>query len=65
MMVLCPEGTAEFSPGFQPWEPSKKRFAMKGREMRLPDETRTYWQAKVNAELGRATIGHRTLLLPY
>ncbi len=32
-MFYCPEGAEEFSPGFQPWEPSSSRFALKGREI--------------------------------
>jgi hypothetical protein len=48
--MACPEaeGATELSPGFQPWEPSNKRFALlKGREIRVPDEARTYCRAKV------------------
>jgi hypothetical protein len=32
-MFYCPEGAEEFSPGFQPWEPSSNRFALKGQEI--------------------------------
>jgi hypothetical protein len=38
-----------FQPGFNPGYPQDKRVAMKGREMRVPDEARSYCRAKVRA----------------
>ena len=47
-----------FHPGFNPGNPQKKRFALKGQEMRVPDEARTGWPPKSqSAQLGPATIG--------
>jgi hypothetical protein len=31
-MFCCPEGAQEFSPGFQPWEPSSRRIRPEGAE---------------------------------
>ena len=67
--MACPEaeGATELSPGFQPWEPSNKRFALlKGREIRVPDEARTYCRAKIrvrNWDLRQLTIGLRFRLV--
>jgi hypothetical protein len=36
-----------FNPGFNLGNPQNKRFALKGREMRVPDEARIYCRAKV------------------
>jgi hypothetical protein len=50
-MFFRSEGTLGFSPGFQPGfnpgNPPNKRFALKGREMRVPGEARTHCRAKV------------------
>jgi hypothetical protein len=32
-VILCPEGAVGLSPGFQPWEPTPKRGALKGRQI--------------------------------
>jgi hypothetical protein len=31
--MLCPEGALGLSPGFQPWESTPKRRALKGRQI--------------------------------
>ena len=43
---LAPQGLQNSAQGFNPGNPHKKRFALKGREMRVPDEARTYCRAK-------------------
>src|SRR6202035_2023786 len=42
--LLCPYPylSPGFQPGFNPGKPQNKRFALKGQEMRVPDEARTY-----------------------
>jgi hypothetical protein len=42
----CPAGLQNSAQGFNPENPHKG-FALKGREMRVLDEARTYWRAKV------------------
>jgi hypothetical protein len=82
----CPAGATELSPGFQPWDPQNKRFALtrryfvapcrkntrfaglevlKGREMRVPVEARTYCRAKVRVRNWDVLqLDHRTPLPP-
>jgi hypothetical protein len=45
----APQGLQDSAQGFNPGNPQNKRFALKlkGREMRVPDEARTYCRAKV------------------
>ncbi len=43
----APQGLQNSAQGFNPGNPQNKRFALKGREMRVPDEARTYCRAKV------------------
>jgi hypothetical protein len=43
----APKGLQDSAQGFNPGNPQNKRLALKGREMRLPDESRTYCRAKV------------------
>ena len=45
----APKGLKDSAQGFNPGKSQNKRFALKGREMRLPDESRTYCGAKVRA----------------
>jgi hypothetical protein len=51
----CPAEATELSPeGFSPGNPQNKRFALKGRGMRVPDEARTDLPRKSqSAQLGR------------
>ncbi len=61
----CPAGATGLSPGFNPGNPQNKRFALKlkGREMRVPDETRTYSRAKVRVRNRDVLqLNHRTPL---
>ena len=37
----APQGLQHSAQGFNPGNPQNKRFALKGREMRVPDETGT------------------------
>jgi hypothetical protein len=37
--MLCPEGAVGLSPGFQPWEPTPKRRALKGRQIERTNHT--------------------------
>jgi hypothetical protein len=53
----APQGLQNSAQGFNPGNPQNKRFALKGRVMRVPDETRTYCRKKVRVRIGRATIG--------
>ena len=56
------QGSAQ---GFNPGNPPNKRFALKGREMRVPDEARTYCRAKSDFAIGTCdnwTIGPRFAL---
>jgi hypothetical protein len=59
----APQGLQDSAPGFKGVSTlgtlKIKGFALKlkGREMRVPDEARTYCRAKVRVQLGRATIG--------
>src|SRR6202043_769755 len=66
----CPAaaGLQKSAQGFNPGNPQNKRFALKlkGREMRAPDEARTYCRAKIrvrNWDLRQLTIGLRFRLL--
>jgi hypothetical protein len=53
-----PQGLQDSAQGFNPGTLKISGFALKGREMRVPDEARTYCRAKVSVrQLGRATIG--------
>jgi hypothetical protein len=45
--TACPAGATELSQGFNPGKSPKKRLALKGREMGVSDEARTYGRAKV------------------
>ena len=38
-LFCCPAGATELSPGFQPWESSTKRCALKGRQIERPNKT--------------------------
>ena len=38
--ILCPKGAVGLSPGFQPWEPSPKRRALKGRQIERNNPTK-------------------------
>jgi hypothetical protein len=38
-VMLCPEGAVGLSPGFQPWEPTPKRRALKGRQIERINHT--------------------------
>ncbi|MEA3145862.1 MAG: hypothetical protein QOI53_1319, partial [Verrucomicrobiota bacterium] len=65
----CPAGATGLSPGFQPGFnpgiPHNKRFALKGREMRIPDEARTYCGANVRVRNWDVRqLNHRTPLPP-
>ncbi len=55
----CPQELQNSAQGFNPGDPQNKRLALKlkGREMLIPDEDRTYCRPKIRVELGRATIG--------
>jgi hypothetical protein len=37
--MLCPEGAVGLSPGFQSWEPTPKRRALKGRQIERTNHT--------------------------
>jgi hypothetical protein len=43
----CPQGQQNSAQGFNLGNPQNKRLALKGREMRVPDEAPTYCRAKV------------------
>ena len=43
----APQGQQNSAQGFNPGNPHNKRFALKGREMRVPDEARICCRAKV------------------
>jgi hypothetical protein len=43
----APQGLQDSAQGFNPGNPHNKRCALKGREMPVPDEARTYRRAKV------------------
>jgi hypothetical protein len=45
--AFAPKGLQDSAQGFNPGNSQNKRFALKGREMRPPDESRTYCRAKV------------------
>ena len=53
----APKGLKDSAQGFNPGNPRNKRFALKGREMRLPDESRTHCRAKVSNGDG-LPLGH-------
>jgi hypothetical protein len=46
-LCLAPKVQQGSAQGFNPGNPQNKWFALKGREMRLRDESRTYGGAKV------------------
>jgi hypothetical protein len=57
--VFAPKGLQDSAQGFNPGKPQNKWFALKGREMRVRDESRTYWRRKSqSAKLKDVTIGH-------
>jgi hypothetical protein len=59
----APQGLQDSAQGFNPGNPQNKRFALKGREMRVPDETRTYSRAKVRVRNRDVLqLNHRTPL---
>ena len=57
---LAPKGQQDSAQGFNPGNPQNKWFALKGREMRLRDESRTYYGAKVRVPIESVRIGHWT-----
>ena len=62
----APQGLQNSAQGFNPGNPQNKRFALKGREMRVPDEARTYRRAKSEWAIGMCdnwTIGPRFRLV--
>ena len=61
----APQGLQNSAQGFNPGNPQNKRFALKGREMRVPDEARTYCRAKVRVRNWDVRqLDHRTPLPP-
>jgi hypothetical protein len=50
LWAFAPKGLQGLAQGFNPGNPQNKWFALKGREMRLRDEARTYCGAKVRVE---------------
>jgi hypothetical protein len=59
----APKGLKNSAQGFNPGKPQNKRFALKGREMRVPDRARTYCRARVRAHnSGVLQSDHRTPL---
>jgi hypothetical protein len=63
-MALAPKGLQDSAQGFNPGKSQNKWFALKGREVRLRDESRTYRGASQSAQLEQVTIRHWTLLSP-
>jgi hypothetical protein len=62
-----PQGLQDSAQGFNPGNPQNKRFALKlkGREMRVPDEARTYCREKVRVpDWDVVQLDHRTPLPP-
>ncbi len=57
----APQGLQDSAQGFNPGNPNNRRFALKGREMRVPDEARTCCRAKVRVR--NWTIGPRVRLV--
>jgi hypothetical protein len=56
----APQGLENSAQGFNPGNPQNRWFALKGREMRIPDEARTYCRAKSDSAIGTCdnwTIG--------
>jgi hypothetical protein len=53
----APQGLQSSAQGFNPGNPQNKRFAMKGREMRVPDEARTHTAQKSERAIGMCSIG--------
>ena len=54
----APQGLQNSAQGFNPGNPHNKGFALKGREMRIPDEACSDLPCKSrSAQLGRATTG--------
>jgi hypothetical protein len=52
--------------GFNLGNPQNKRFALKGRERRVPEEARTYCRAKVRLRnWDGLQLDHRTPLPPF
>src|SRR5450631_1078768 len=59
----APKGLKNSAQGFNPGKPQNKRFALKGREMRVPDRACTYCRARVRAHnSGVLQSDHRTPL---
>jgi hypothetical protein len=57
---IAPKGLQDSAQGcFNPGNPQSKWFALKGRELRLPDESRTLLRRKnKSAQLKHVAIGH-------
>jgi hypothetical protein len=61
----APQGLQNSAQGFNPGSPQNKRFALKGREMRVLDEAPTYWRAKVRLRNWDVRqLNHQTPLPP-
>ena len=70
LVILRPEGPAPMglqnsAQDFNPGNPQNKRLALKGREMRVPDEAPTYCRLKVSVRNSDVLqLDHRTSLPP-
>jgi hypothetical protein len=61
----APQGLQNSAQGFNPGNPQNERFALKRREMRVPNEARTYGGAKVRVRNWDVLqLDHRTPLPP-
>jgi hypothetical protein len=53
----APKGLKNSAQGFNPGNPSQNRFALKGREMRPPDESRTILPRHSQSKLAVRRLG--------
>jgi hypothetical protein len=51
-LFYAPKGLENSAQGFNPGEPQNKRFALKGREMRVPDKSSHLLPRKIQITIG-------------